>query len=65
MKLKTNKAAAKRFKLTKTKKIIKRTTGQDHFNSRERGNTTRNKRRDKKILNKADTKTIKRMITQF
>ncbi|MCK5459875.1 50S ribosomal protein L35 [Candidatus Parcubacteria bacterium] len=65
MKLKTNKAAAKRFKLTKKKKIIKRTAGQDHFNSQERGNTTRNKRRDKKIMNKADAKTIKRLIAQF
>lgn len=65
MKLKTNKAAAKRFKLTKKKKIIKRTAGQDHFNSRERGNTTRNKRRDKKILNKTDVKTIKRLIVKF
>jgi len=45
-KLKTHKAIAKRFKITKTKKILKRKAGQDHFNSREAGKTTRNKRRD-------------------
>ncbi|MCX6779368.1 MAG: 50S ribosomal protein L35 [Candidatus Magasanikbacteria bacterium] len=45
-KLKTNKATAKRFAKTKNGKIIKRKAGQDHFNSRESGKTTRNKRRD-------------------
>jgi large subunit ribosomal protein L35 len=45
-KLKTQKAIAKRFKPTKTGKILKRKSGQDHFNARERGKTTRNKRRD-------------------
>lgn len=45
-KLKTHKAIAKRFKVTKTGKIIKRTSGQDHFNSRESGKTKRNKRSD-------------------
>lgn len=65
MKLKTNKAVAKRFKLTKKKKIIKRTAGQDHFNAKERRKKTLNKRRDKKILNKADAKTIKRLLVKF
>lgn len=46
MKLKTNQAIAKRFKKTKTGKIIKRTAGQAHFNSRESGNVKRNKRSD-------------------
>ena len=45
-KLKTHKATAKRFKRTKNNKIVKRKTGQGHFNSRERGKTTRHKRRD-------------------
>ena len=48
-KLKTHKGTSKRFKVTKKKKILQRTSGQDHFNSRERGSTTRNKRRDKKV----------------
>lgn len=45
-KLKTSKTAIKRFKVTGTGKLLKRTAGQDHFNSRESGKITRNKRRD-------------------
>lgn len=45
-KIKTHKAISKRFKVTKNKKVLKRKSGQDHFNSRESGNTTRKKRRD-------------------
>ena len=46
VKIKTHKAVSKRFKVTKNKKVLKRKSGQDHFNSRESGNTTRKKRRD-------------------
>ena len=46
MKLKTHKTISKRVKITKSGKMLKRKAGQGHFNSRERGNTTRNKRRD-------------------
>ncbi len=45
-KMKTHKATAKRYKLTKTGKIMKRTAGQNHFNARENGNTGRNKKSD-------------------
>ncbi|MBI5731933.1 MAG: 50S ribosomal protein L35 [Candidatus Magasanikbacteria bacterium] len=45
-KLKTRQATAKRFIKTRTGKFLKRKAGQDHFNSRERGKITRNKRRD-------------------
>ncbi|OGH91218.1 MAG: 50S ribosomal protein L35 [Candidatus Magasanikbacteria bacterium RIFOXYD2_FULL_39_9] len=45
-KMKTHKATAKRYKLTKKGKIIKRTAGQNHFNARENGNTGRNKKSD-------------------
>ena len=44
--MKTNKAIAKRFKVTKNGKIIKRTAGQAHFNSRESGKVGRNKKSD-------------------
>ncbi len=37
---------AKRVKITKNGKILKRKGGQDHFNTRESGKVTRNKRRD-------------------
>lgn len=48
--MKTHQATAKRFRIKRGKgkvKILKRTDGQDHFNARESGNTTRNKRSDK------------------
>ena len=45
-KLKTKKSISKRFKVTKTGKVIKRTGGQGHYNSRETGNVRRNKRSD-------------------
>ncbi|MBI5654496.1 50S ribosomal protein L35 [Candidatus Uhrbacteria bacterium] len=44
--MKTSKTIAKRIKITKNGKILKRKAGQDHFNSRESGKVTRNKRRD-------------------
>lgn len=45
-KLKTHKATAKRFRVTKTGKIEKRAAGQNHFNARESGKTGRNKKSD-------------------
>lgn len=59
--MKTNKAIAKRFKVTKTGKVLKRCAGQDHFNSRESGKVTRNKRRDVKVTHGV-TSTIKKNI---
>ncbi len=43
---KTNKRISKTFWKTGSGKLMRRKTGQAHFNSRERGNTTKNKRRD-------------------
>jgi len=57
MAIKTNKSMVKRIKVTTSGKIIKRKAGQAHFNSRESGNTTRNKRTDVKV-----TKTIMRAL---
>ena len=45
-KLKTHKAIAKRFKVTKNGKVKKRVAGQGHFNARETGKTRRSKRLD-------------------
>ena len=59
-KAKTHKATAKRFKIKKKGKIIKRTDGQDHFNSRESGKTKRNKRSDK--VTTTHRKTIERAL---
>ena len=49
MKLKTHKTVSKRIRVTKRGKLIKRKGGQDHFNSRESGKVTRNKRRDLEV----------------
>jgi ribosomal protein L35 len=46
MKAKTHKSLAKRIKVTKNGKMLKRYGGQDHFNARESGNTVAKKRRD-------------------
>ncbi len=65
-KLKTRKSISSRFKVKKSKKkgltLIKRTDGQGHFNSRERGNTTRNKRSDKTLAVNATKRTILRAM---
>jgi len=45
-KIKTHKATVKRFKKTGSNKLTQRKAGQDHFNARESGNTTRQKRLD-------------------
>lgn len=61
-KIKTHKATAKRFTITKkTKKVKARKAGQDHFNARERGKTKRNKRRDI-TFDKSLEKTIKTLM---
>jgi large subunit ribosomal protein L35 len=45
-KVKTHKGTSKRIRKTKSGKLMVRATGQDHFNARESGKTTKNKRRD-------------------
>jgi len=60
-KVKTHKATAKRFKITRNGKILKRKAGQDHFNSRESGVTTRNKRRDITICS-TESRVIKQLM---
>ena len=43
--IKTNKSYAKRFKVTRTGKILSRKAGQNHFNAKERSRTSMNKKR--------------------
>lgn len=43
--MKTNKSYSKRLKVTKNGKVKARSKGQNHFNAKESGNTTRSKRR--------------------
>jgi len=60
-KLKTNKALLKRIKITGKKKIFKRALHQSHFNAKESGNKTRQKRKTSKISS-ADRKKIKQIL---
>lgn len=60
-KIKTHKAANKRFKVTGRKKYLERRSTQDHFNARDRGKDTRAKRLDKKV-SKTYKSHIKRLI---
>lgn len=50
IRMKTQKAIAKRFKITGTGKVLKRKNGQNHFNSRETSKITRMKRRDIEVF---------------
>lgn len=60
-KLKTHKSIAKRIKITKTGKVLKKRAGQDHFNARESGKVTRAKRRKTK-MSKANVKNLKSLV---
>ncbi len=61
--MKTHKAMSKRFKVTKSGKILKRAAGQDHFNARDNGKNTRRKRRDIQ-QHPSFAKTIKKLTQQ-
>ena len=62
MKLKTHKTISKRITVTKSGKLLMRKGGQDHFNSRESGKVTRNKRRDISVP-KVYVRSLKRLMT--
>jgi len=64
MKFKTHKSMSKRISITKGGKMLKRKAGQDHYNSREPGKVTRNKRRDVS-LSGSYRKTVKIEIAHF
>jgi len=52
-KLKTRKALVKKIKVTKNRKVLRRTTGQNHYNSKETGAVGRQKKGDLRLF-KAD-----------
>lgn len=60
-KMKTKKMISKRFKVTRTGKVVHRAAGQDHFNARETGSVRRAKRTDR-VMSTAFTRTIKNAI---
>ncbi len=61
MKQKTRKAVAKKVKKTGSGKLIRRKTGQNHYNTRETGAQKRGKRMDQGFL-RADENNLKRAI---
>lgn len=60
-KLKTVKAVAKRLSVSGSGKLRKKIAGQDHFNSREPGKVSRNKR-GTEMLAKVDVQLAKLFI---
>jgi len=60
-KRKSKRALLKKIKITKSGKIKRRATGQNHFNAKEPGDKTRAKRRDRDLF-KTDAKNIKKAL---
>ncbi len=61
-KAKTRKSLAKRFKITKTGKILRRVVGQMHYRAKNSGKKRRELRRLVE-MSKPDTKKIKKSLT--
>jgi len=61
-KIKTHKAASKKFKVTKKKKVTRRTTGQNHFNSKETGKKGRMKKRTHRVFKAEEQNVLKRAL---
>ncbi len=61
--MKTNKSFSKRIKVTKNGKLITRKIGQNHFNSKNRTNTTLKKR--KAVLINMDNKNKGRFLNNL
>lgn len=62
MKQKTKKSVMKKVKLTGSGKVTRRATGNNHYNVRDNGVATRNKRSDTGIVIRADERNILRAI---
>jgi ribosomal protein L35 len=60
-KLKTKKALVKKIKLTKKKKIMRRKTGQNHYNSKETGKVGRGKKKDLRLFKTDEKNFLKAM----
>jgi len=61
-KAKTRKSITKRFKFTRSGKVLRRSAGQDHYRSKRTGKQRRQMRKWK-ILSVPDAKKIKRLVT--
>lgn len=59
--MKTKKSLLKRFKITKTGKVLRRLTGQDHYLAKKSGKQRRRKRKWVEV-SPAEAKIIKRLL---
>jgi large subunit ribosomal protein L35 len=59
--MKTRKSIKKRFKVTKTGKILRRPTHLDHYLAKKSGKKTRQSRKLKEV-SKSEVKQIKRLL---
>jgi len=59
--MKTKKSITKRFRITKTGKILRRITGQNHFRAKKSGNAKRAKKKCVE-LSKGERKIIRKLI---
>lgn len=62
MKQKTKKSVSKKIKVTGSGKLMRRSTGHNHYNSRDTGNDTRKKRGDHGIAVRQDENNIKKAL---
>jgi len=60
--MKTRKSITKRFKITKTGKVLRRVIGQDHYRAKKSGKKVRRGRKWVKV-SKSDAKKIKRLVS--
>jgi large subunit ribosomal protein L35 len=60
-KLKTRKSITKRFKITKTGKVLRRATGLDHYRAKKSGKKVRESRKRLK-LSSAEIKRLKKFL---
>lgn len=56
-KMKTKKSVIKKVKITRNKKVLRRSTGQNHYNSKESGQVGRAKKKDQRMFS-TDEKNI-------
>ncbi len=61
MKGKTRKSLTKRFRITKSGKILRRAAGQDHFRAKKSGKTIRQKRKWV-VLSDSEKKAIRKYL---
>jgi large subunit ribosomal protein L35 len=61
--MKTRKALSKRFKITKTGKVLRRVVGQDHYRMKK-SSKERRKGRKWTELSKPESKVIKRFLSR-